>query len=227
MDHPIYQASLRPAATHTAHGHTHGLVDPSIVRSKAGVRAVGLSLAVLLVTSLVQLLLSGASHSVALLADIIHNAGDAMTAIPLSIAFILHDKQAERWAGYSVVVVIFLSAVVALYQVYDKFVHPQAIGNVWTLVLAGLIGVVGNEIAAVLRWRAGKKLHSSALIADGIHARTDGIVSFGVVIGAIFIAAGLPIADPVIGLIITVLILKSSLDSWQTIRHDTVNGLHQ
>lgn len=200
------------------HGHTHGRVDPSIVRSKAGVKAVSISFAVLFIASALQFIAFQKSGSVALLTDIIHNAGDAMTAIPLGLAFFLQSKRGERWAGFCVVGVIFISAVIAFIQVIDKFIHPQTPTHLWALFAAGVIGVVGNEIAAVIRWRAGKKLDSPALIADGTHARADGIVSGGVILSTILIALGLPIADPIIGLLITGLILKSTWDSWQTIR---------
>ncbi|GAC1368886.1 MAG: hypothetical protein NVSMB39_0100 [Candidatus Saccharimonadales bacterium] len=207
------------AAEHEHHGHSHGLVDPSIVRSREGVRAVSISLAILLVTSIAQFLLYGMSHSVALLADVIHNAGDAMTAIPLGLAFFYRSKGGEKWAGYSVVFVIFISALLALYEVANKLIHPATPTNIWYIVAAGAIGVVGNELAAIIRWRAGKKLSSPALIADGNHARADGLVSLGVIIGAIFIGLGFPVADPLIGLVITALILKSTRDSWVTIRN--------
>jgi cation diffusion facilitator family transporter len=200
------------------HGHTHGLVDPTIVRSKAGVKAVSISFAVLFIASLLQLLAYQQSGSVALLTDLIHNAGDAMTAIPLGLAFYLHSKKGERWAGYVVVAVIFISAIIALFQVIEKFIHPGTPTHLWALLFAGIIGVVGNEIAAVIRWRAGKKLHSPALIADGNHARADGLVSGGVILSTILIAIGFPIADPIIGLVIVVMILRSTWQSWQTIR---------
>jgi len=203
---------------HHHHDHSHGLVDPSIVRSRAGVRAVTLSLAVLLVTSVVQLAVFLLSGSVALLTDVIHNGGDSLTAIPLGIAFFLRSRRGERWAGYFVVAVILASALLALYEVIDRFLHPQTPTHLWALLLAGIVGVIGNEVAAVIRWRAGKRLDSPALIADGIHARADGYVSAGIIASAAFIALGLPIADPIIGLIITGLILRSTWESWTTIR---------
>jgi cation diffusion facilitator family transporter len=200
------------------HGHTHGLVDPSIIRSKQGVKAVAISLAVLMVTSIIQFGLFNVSNSVALLTDVIHNAGDALTAIPLGLAFFLRSKRGEKWAGYCVVFVILISALLALYQVIEKFINPSTPTHLWAIVVAGAVGVVGNELAAVIRWRTGKKLNSPALIADGNHARADGLVSIGVIVGAIFIALGFPAADPLIGLVITGLILKSTWDSWVTIR---------
>ena len=200
------------------HGHVHGKVDESIMRSKEGVKAVSLSLAVLLATSLLQLMLYLSSHSVALLTDLIHNSGDALTAIPLGLAFILKSKKGERWAGYFVVFVILTSAIIALTQVALKFIHPSTPTHLWALFAAGIIGVIGNEVAAVIRWRAGKRLNSPALIADGTHARADGIVSGGVILSTILIAVGFPIADPIIGLVIVGLILRSTWQSWQTIK---------
>lgn len=200
------------------HEHSHGLVDRSIVRSREGVKAVSVSLAVLLVTSLAQLAVFLLSNSVALLTDVIHNGGDALTAVPLGIAFFLRSRRGERWSGYVIVAVILASALLALYEVIDRFLNPQTPTHLWALFVAGVVGVIGNEIAAVIRWRAGRRLDSPALIADGIHARADGIVSAGIVVSAAFIALGLPIADPITGLIITGLILHSTWESWQTIR---------
>ena len=200
------------------HGHSHGLVDPSIVRSRAGVRAVSLSLVVLLVTALVQLAVFVVSDSVALLTDVIHNGGDALTAIPLGIAFLMRTRRGERWAGYCVVAVIFLSALLALVQVIERFLHPQTPTHLWALLVAGIVGVVGNEVAALIRWRAGRRLESPALVADGNHARADGYVSAGIIVSTGFIALGVPIADPIIGLLITVLILHTTWESWVTIK---------
>lgn len=200
------------------HGHSHGLVDESIVRSKEGVRAVSLSLTVLLLTTLLQLWLYGATKSVALLTDVIHNGGDALTAIPLGLAFYLKSKKGERYAGYFVVAIILVSAIVATVQVVEKFINLTTPTHLWALFLAGIIGIVGNEMAAIIRWRAGKKLDSPALIADGTHARADGIVSGGVVLSTIFIALGFPIADPIIGSVIIALILHSTWEAWQTVR---------
>lgn len=208
----------RADAPHDHHDHSHGLVDPSILRSRAGVRAVGLSLAVLLATSVVQLLVFLLSGSVALLTDVIHNGGDALTAIPLGIAFLIRSRRGERWAGYCVVVVVLASAVLAVVQVIERFLHPQTPTHLWALLVAGIVGVVGNEIAAIIRWRAGKRLGSPALIADGNHARADGYVSGGIILSTAFIAAGVPIADPIVGLFISGLIFHMTWESWKTIR---------
>jgi cation diffusion facilitator family transporter len=203
---------------HDHEDHSHGLVDPSIVRSKAGVKAVSLSLAVLLAASLTQLLVFLLSGSVALLTDVIHNGGDALTAIPLGMAFLLRSRRGERWAGYFVVAVVLASALLALVQVIERFLHPQTPTHLWALLMAGIAGVLGNEVAAVIRWRAGRRLGSPALIADGNHARADGYVSGGIIVSTAFIALGVPIADPVIGLIITALIFHTTWESWVTIR---------
>jgi cation diffusion facilitator family transporter len=201
------------------HGHTHGLVDRSILRSRAGVRAVLISLAILGVTALAQAVVFGVSGSVALLADLIHNVGDALTAIPVGAAFLLRSERAERWAGYAVVFAIFVSACVALYESLMRLINPEDLTHLWALAAAGAVGFVGNEIAAVVRLRVGRRLNSPALVADGYHARTDGFVSLGVVASALVVGVGADIADPVIGLAITLVILRITWQSWQTVRH--------
>lgn len=206
------------------HGHSHGLVDRSIMRSRAGIRAVSWSLAILTVTALAQAFIYSRTLSVALLADLIHNFGDALTAIPLGIAFYLRSARGERWAGLAVVLAIFTSALVALGQTIDRFIHPRALSHLWLLAAAGVIGFVGNEIAAQLRLRAGRRLDSPALVADGKHARVDGFVSIGVVGSAAVVALGVPVADPIIGLVITLVILKITWDSWHTVRAAHVDG---
>ena len=199
--------------------HSHGLVDRSVLRSRAGVRAVLISLGVLGATAVAQALVFVLSGSVALLADLIHNAGDALTAVPVGAAFLLRSARAERWAGYAVVLAIFVSACVAAYEAALRLVDPRELDHLWALAAAGLIGYAGNEIAARVRMRAGRRLGSAALVADGNHARVDALVSLGVVASAGVVALGLEIADPLIGLAITVVILKITRDSWQTVRH--------
>ncbi|KQU68939.1 cation diffusion facilitator family transporter [Phycicoccus sp. Root101] len=176
-----------------------------------------MSLAVLLITSCAQFLMFRASSSVALLTDVIHNGGDALTAIPLGAAFVLRSRRAERWSGYFVVGVILVSAILALEQVVERFLSPSTPNHLWALLLAGVTGVIGNEVAALIRWRAGRRLDSAALIADGHHARADGYVSAGIIVSTGFIALGFPIADPIIGLLITALILRATLQSWNTV----------
>ena len=200
------------------HGHTHGLVDPSIKRSREGLRAVGIALVVLGVTAVVQLLIFVASGSVALLADLIHNFGDALTAIPLAIAFALRSARAERIAGLCVVFAIFVSACVAGYEAIVRLIHPQEPEYLLALALAGVVGFAGNWWAALIRSRAGRRLDAPALVADGAHARADAYVSLAVVASAACVAAGFEAADPLIGLGITIVILKITRDSWITVR---------
>jgi cation diffusion facilitator family transporter len=199
------------------HGHSHGLVDRSIVRSREGVKAVSISLAVLGLAAGSQVAIFVVSGSVALLADLIHNFGDALTAIPLGIAFFLRSFRGEKLAGLAVVLAIFVSACVALYETIQRFIHPQQLTHLWILAAAGVIGFLGNEIAAKVRLGAGKRLSSPALIADGNHARADGFVSLAVVASAIVVALGAQIGDPIIGLAITLVILRITWQSWRTV----------
>jgi cation diffusion facilitator family transporter len=200
------------------HGHVHGRVDPSILRSRTGLRAVLLSLGILGLTALAQAAVFVVSGSVALLADLIHNAGDALTAVPIGIAFALRSERAERLAGLAVVLAILASACIALYEALVRLVHPQDLSHLWALAAAGAVGFIGNELAAQVRLRAGKHLDSSALVADGHHARVDGLVSLGVVASAVAVALGITLADPLIGLAITLVILKITWDSWRIVR---------
>jgi cation diffusion facilitator family transporter len=199
------------------HGHSHGLADRSIVRSRAGVRAVSLSLAVLGLAAGVQVAIFVLSGSVALLADLIHNFGDALTALPLGIAFYLRSFLAEKMAGFAVVLAIFVSACVALYETIQRLIHPQQLSHLWVLAAAGVVGFLGNEIAAQVRLRAGKRLSSPAMVADCNHARVDGFVSLGVVASAIVVSLGAEIGDPIIGLAITLVILRITWQSWRTV----------
>ena len=193
------------------------MVDPSISRSRDGVRAVTVSLAVLATAALAQTAVFVASGSVALLADVIHNYGDALTALPLGVAFFLRSPRGERWAGVAVVLAIAVSACVALYETAQRFIHPEHLTHLGLVALAGAIGFAGNELAARYRLRAGRRLNSPALVADGQHARADGIVSLGVVASAALVALGATVADPLIGLAITILILRITWQSWRTV----------
>jgi cation diffusion facilitator family transporter len=203
---------------HGGHGHSHGLVDPSIKRSRAGLTAVGWALLVLGATAVAQTIVFVASGSVALLADLIHNFGDAATAIPLAIAFALRSARAERWAGLFVVAAIFISACVAGVESVLRLVDPREPEHLGALAAAGALGFAGNWIAARIRTRAGRRLDSPALVADGDHARADAYVSLAVVASAAVVALGAPIADPLIGLAITLVILRITWHSWQTVR---------
>ena len=199
------------------HGHSHGLIDPSIKRSRAGLRAVGFSLGVLGVTAAAQAAVYIATGSVALLADLIHNFGDALTAVPLGTAFLLRSARAERFAGLAVVLAIFVSACVAGVFAIEKIISPDAPTHLLALGIAGAIGFLGNEGAAQVRLRAGRLLDSPALVADGYHARTDGFVSLGVMLSALLVALGFPLADPVIAIVITSVILRITWQSWLTV----------
>jgi cation diffusion facilitator family transporter len=187
------------------------------------VRAVGISLAALTATAAIQAVIFILSDSVALLADLIHNFGDALTAIPLAFAFIARSERVERWAGYAVVLAILVSACVALVETIQRFLNPQHLTHLWALAAAGAVGFLGNEIAAQIRLRAGKRLSSPALVADGKHARVDSYVSLGVVASAALVALGLELGDPIVGLLITLVILRITWDSWRTIRE----GVHE
>src|SRR5215207_2798689 len=203
---------------HEDHGHTHGAVDPSIATSERGIWAVKWSFFVLFATALVQVVVVLLSGSVALLSDTIHNFGDAATAVPLGIAFALSRLGASRrfpfgygrvedLAGVVVVLIILFSAVVAGYQAIERLLNPQPIGFLWAVVAASVVGFIGNETVAVFRIRVGREIGSAALVADGYHARTDGWTSLAVLLGAVGVWLGYPLADPIVGLLITAAIL--------------------
>jgi cation diffusion facilitator family transporter len=190
------------------------------------VKTVAIALSVLGVAAVAQLLVFVVSGSVALLADMIHNFGDALTAVPLGIAFFLRSARGEKIAGLFVVLAIGVSATVALVETVRRFIHPQDLHHLAVLTAAGVVGFVGNEIAARVRLRGGRRLGSPALVADGNHARIDGFVSLAVIGSAIAAWLGAPILDPVIGLGITLVILKITWDSWKTVRHAEIDLEH-
>lgn len=212
-------SAREPAHTHehTGHGHSHGLVDPSIKRSRDGLRVLASALALLTASAVAQAAVYLSTSSVALLADLIHNAGDALTAIPLALAFLLRSERAERYAGLSIVLTILASAILAGAIAIERIVQPLAPQHLYALALAGIIGVIGNATAARVRLNGGRRLHSPALIADGKHAAGDAVVSAGVLLSASAIALGAPIADPIVGLAITILILRITRQSWHVI----------
>jgi cation diffusion facilitator family transporter len=202
------------------HGHSHGEmpVDSALESSERGIWALKISLLGLGLTSLFQVAVVFMSGSVGLLADTIHNFSDALTAIPLGIAFVMGRRaatrrytygygRAEDVAGVIIVLMIFASALVAGYESYLKFVNPQPLANVGWVVVAAIVGFLGNEGVAILRIRVGREIGSAALIADGQHARIDGITSLAVLFGAIGSLLGFQLADPIIGLLITVAIV--------------------
>jgi cation diffusion facilitator family transporter len=208
------------------HGHTHGVIDASLTTTARGIWAIKWSFVILAITAALQLVVVFVSGSVALLADTIHNIGDATTAIPLWVAFVLARRGAsktfpyglgrvEDLAGILIVLIILFSALVAGYEAIDRLVHPHDVTALGWLALAGFIGFVGNEAVAVFRIRVGRQMNSAALIADGYHARTDGLTSLAVVLGALGVWLGYPLADPIIGLLITVAIFGIV---WQSAR---------
>jgi cation diffusion facilitator family transporter len=217
-DHPH---GLRSAIKEVFAPHSHDSadsVDSALESSAAGIRAVKVSLLVLGVTAIAQIAIVVVSGSIALAADTIHNFSDALTAVPLWIAFALSTKAATRrytygfgrvedLAGLFVVAMITLSAIIAGYEAIERLIHPQPIQNLGWVALAGLAGFVGNEWVALYRIRVGRRIGSAALVADGLHARTDGFTSLAVLVGAAGVALGFPLADPIVGLIITVAIL--------------------
>ncbi len=207
-------------------GHTHGVIDASIPSTERGIWAIKWSFVILAITAAFQLVVVIVSGSVALLADMIHNVADATTAIPLWIAFKLAQRKptatftygygrVEDLAGIAIVLIILGSALVAGYEALDRLIHPQPMTLLLWVAVAGLVGFIGNEIVAVLRIRVGREINSAALIADGYHARTDGLTSLAVVIGAVGVWLGFPLADPIIGLFITIAILGIV---WQSAR---------
>jgi cation diffusion facilitator family transporter len=172
------------------------------------------SLGVLGATAAAQAAIYAATGSVALLADLVHNFGDALTAVPLGTAFLLRSARAERYAGLGVVLAVFISACVAGVFAVEKIISPDAPRHLFALGIGGAVDFLGNEIAAQVRLRGGRRLDSPALVADGYHARADGFVSLGVMLSAVLVALGVPIADPVIALVITGVILRITWHSW-------------
>jgi cation diffusion facilitator family transporter len=221
---------------HSGHGHTHGVVDPSITTTTEGLRALKWSFAVLMVTALLQVAVVFVSGSVGLLADAIHNFGDAATAIPLGIAFLFARKRPnkrftfgygriEDLAGVTIVFTILFSAFVAGYESIDRFFHPQDISHLWAVAVASGIGFLGNEAVAIFRVRVGRRIGSAALIADGHHARIDGWTSLAVLVGVLGVWFGYPLADPIIGLIITAAIFGIVIQSGKHIFSRMLDGV--
>ncbi len=212
------------------------MVDPSITTSERGLWAIKWSFVALAITAKIQLVAVLLSHSIALFADTIHNFGDAATAVPLGIAFLFAKKPATRrftfgfgrvedLAGLAVVLTIFASAVAAGYEAIDRLIHPAPVSHLWAIVAASIIGFAGNELVAVFRIRVGKEIGSAALIADGYHVLTDGWTSLAVLVGAIGVSMGFPIADPIIGLLITVAILVIVWQSVKTVLTRALDGV--
>ena len=232
----VHQHRSSHGDVHDHETHTHGMVDPSIVTTAKGIWAIKWSFVILAATAALQLAVVFFSDSVALLADTIHNIADAGTAIPLWIAFALARKRptdtftygygrVEDFAGLAIVVIILLSALVAGYEAIDRLFHPRPVVHLGWLTAAGVIGFLGNEAVAVFCIKVGRQISSAALIADGYHARTDGLTSLAVVIGALGVWAGFALADPIIGLIITAVILGIVWQSGKAVLTRMLDGV--
>ncbi len=219
--------------------HTHDAsdsIDDALEASAAGVRALKISLFMLLGTSILQLAVVLVSGSVALLADTIHNFSDALTAVPLWVAFVLARRaatrrytyglgRAEDLAGLFIVVVVALSAIIAAWQSILRLLHPHPLENLWWVVAAGIIGFAGNEGVALYRIRVGRRIGSAALVADGVHARTDGFTSLAVVVGAVGVLLGFPLADPIVGILISIAIILLLIGTIRSIGRRLMDGI--
>jgi len=218
------------------HGHEHfGPADAAELATQAGTRATWISLGVLALTAGIQFVVAMVSGSVALLADTIHNITDALTAIPLLIAFRLARKppsrrypygyhRAEDVAGLVIVAFIFASAIVAGIEAIQRLIRPQGVSKPGWVLAAGVVGVIGNEAVAAYRIAVGKRIGSAALVADGLHARTDGLASLGVVVATIGVVLGFDRADALVGLAITVAILVTLWRAARTVLHRALDG---
>lgn len=210
------------------HDHVHGVVDPGLLSSQRGIWAVKWSLVGLFATALFQLGVVALTGSVALLADTIHNFGDALTAIPLWIAFQAGKRPPNRrytygygrledLAGLTVVLMILITGVLAATESIRRFFDPQPVEYIGVVAAAALIGFLGNEAVALFRLRVGRQIGSAALIADGLHARADGLTSLAVLAGAIGVWLGFPLADPLAGLVISLAILRVLIESGRAV----------
>jgi cation diffusion facilitator family transporter len=218
------------------HDHTHGTLDPALLTTQRGIWALKWSLWGLLATAFFQFCIVLVSNSVALLADTIHNFGDAAIAIPLWIAFIVARRKptsrftygygrVEDLAGIAVVVAILTSGVVVGYESLSRLLTPHPLEHLWAVVVASIVGFLGNEAVAVFRMKVGREIGSAALVAEGQHARTDGLGSLAVLVGAIGVWVGFPLADPLIGLLITLIIFKIGWDSGKSLFTRLLDGV--
>jgi cation diffusion facilitator family transporter len=219
-----------------AHVHTHRVIDPSVFTTQRGIWAIKWSFFGLLVTALFQAVIVFFSGSVALLVDTIHNIGDAATAIPLWVAFtVARLKPSKRFtygygrvedlAGVAIVLIILLSAIVAGYESLNRLLHPGTVMYLRAVMAASVIGFLGNEAVAQLRIKVGKEIGSAALIADGHHARADGLTSLAVLFGAVAVWLGYPVADPIIGLLITAALMRIVWQSGKAVFTRLLDGM--
>ena len=232
----VHTHSDKSGHSDTAHSHTHGAIDPSVLTTQRGIWAVKRSLLVLLATAVIQAVIFSVSGSVGLLADTIHNFADAATAIPLWTAFALARWKAnerfpygygrvEDLAGVAIILIILLSAIAAGYESVDRLFYPQPVGHLWAVSIAAVMGFVGNEAVALWRINVGKEIGSAALIADGYHARADGLTSLAVLLGAIGVWLGYPLADPIVGLLITVALFRIVIESGKAVFVRLLDGV--
>lgn len=219
--------------------HSHDAadsIDDAMEAHSEGIRALKISLVLMLATTVLQAVVVAFSGSVALLADTIHNLSDALTAVPLWIAFVLSRRvatrkytygfnRAEDLAGLFIVLMIALSAVIAAWEAIDRMLNPRPMENIGWVIAAGIIGFLGNEAVAVYRIRVGRKIGSAALVADGIHARTDGFTSLAVVVGGIGVLLGFPLADPIVGLLISAMIAVLLVGTVRSVGRRLMDGV--
>jgi cation diffusion facilitator family transporter len=221
---------------HVSGSHSHGVIDATIATTDRGILAIKWSFVILAITAAMQMVVVALSGSVALLADTVHNIGDATTAIPLWIAFLLARRKpsptftyglgrVEDLAGIIIVGIILFSAIVAGYQAIDRLINPRVVTHLGWLAAAGIVGFLGNEAVAVFRIRVGREINSAALIADGYHARTDGLTSLAVVLGAFGVWLGFALADPIVGLLITLAIFGIVWQSASSVLTRMLDGI--
>jgi len=218
------------------HSHSHEMTDPSLITSRRGIRVVKWSFVALMATALVQLVFVGYTGSIALFSDTLHNFGDALTAIPLYIAFRLSMRpptprysygygRLEDLAGLAILAVIFASALFAIYESVNRFLNPQPVSYIWAVAVAAVIGMLGNELVARYRMREGRAIGSAALVADGQHARVDALTSLAVLIGVFGVWAGFPLADPAVGFIIGGMILLIARNTGKSVFRRLMDGV--
>lgn len=219
-----------------SHAHVHGFIDPTVFTTERGISAVQWSFAALVATAVFQVFIYALTGSVALLADTIHNFGDAVTAIPLWVAFVLARRPAskrftygygrmEDLAGVLIVMVILASAVFAGYEAFCRLYDPRPVSHLWAVMLAAVVGFAGNEAVAQYRIKVGTEISSAALVAEGYHARVDGLTSLAVLVGAVGVWLGYPMTDPVIGMLITAAILRIVWQSGRSVFIRLLDGV--
>lgn len=230
------QGGAAQSATSHQPVHSHGAVDAAMFASQRGIWATKVSLLALLATAAIQVVVFLATGSVALLADTVHNVGDAATAVPLWIAFVLAKKlptqrftyglgRAEDLAGLLIVATILVSGAIAGYESIRRLSDPPEVNFIWAVIAAGVAGFFGNEAVALFRIKIGREIGSAALVADGHHARVDGLTSLAVVLGASGVWLGYPLADPIVGLLITVAIVRIGIQSGKSVLGRLLDGV--